>query len=125
MISPTVPRRLNATEGRVNRRKIANEAEARACIAAHAGSGLSSAEWARAQGIDGRSLRAWTNNLQREAQPKRPIRARSSPLRLVELVPSAPSAARYVVRVGAHAVEVDAHFDEPTLRRLLSVLSTC
>jgi hypothetical protein len=112
----------------MSRRKVENEVEARACIAAQESSGLSSAEWARTQGIDGRSLRAWTNNLRREAKPKKPARVRGGSLRLVELVPSpsgASSTSRYVVRVGAHSVEVDARFDESTLRRLLTVLSTC
>lgn len=112
----------------MGRRKIENESDARACIAAQAASGLSPAEWARAQGIDGRSLRAWTNNLRRETKPKRHARPAPSPVRLVELVPNAPAAAgpsRYVVRVGAHSVEVDERFDASTLRRLLAVLSAC
>ena len=112
----------------MGRRKIESESDARACIAAQAASGLSPAEWARAHGIDGRSLRAWTNNLQREAKPKKHARPGQSPVRLVELVPHAPAAAnpsRYLVRVGAHGVEVDERFDAATLRRLLAVLSTC
>jgi hypothetical protein len=45
----------------------------------------------------------------------------------VELIPTkskaSPSEARYVVRVGELAIEVDASFDEATLSRLLKVVS--
>jgi hypothetical protein len=45
---------------------------------------------------------------------------------LVELVPGARRAAsRYVIRCGQLAVEVDEHFDETTLGRLLKVVSAC
>ncbi|HET8927598.1 MAG TPA: hypothetical protein VFN24_07180 [Microbacterium sp.] len=44
---------------------------------------------------------------------------------MVELVPAAAPAARYVVRVGAMTVEVDERFDEATLGRLLRVLAAC
>ncbi|MEY3011922.1 MAG: hypothetical protein RIT45_657, partial [Pseudomonadota bacterium] len=40
-------------------RKIEGEAEARRCLAAVESSTLSLADWARAQGIDGRSLNMW------------------------------------------------------------------
>jgi hypothetical protein len=52
----------------------------------------------------------------------------AKPLRLVELIASpraAATASRYVVRVGAHAVEVDDQFAEGTLRRLVTVLASC
>ncbi len=109
----------------MKRRKIEDESDARACIAAQAASGLSASEWARVEGIDGRSVRAWTNNLQRGMRPaKQPSIARSKTQR-VELVPSTRSLARYVVRVGSHTIDVDARFDELSLRWLLSVLASC
>lgn len=109
----------------MKRRKIEDESDARACIAARAASGLSASEWARTEGIDGRSLRAWTNNLQRGTRPAKQVSIARSKAQLVELVPSTRSLARYVVRVGSHTIDVDAHFDESSLRRLLSVLASC
>lgn len=100
-------------------RKIRDAAEARGCFAEVA-EGQTRAEWARANGIDPRSLHAWWLNL----GGRRP-RSRTPSLRLVELVPAAAPAARYVVRVGAMTVEVDERFDEATLGRLLRVLAAC
>ena len=116
----------------MERRKIRDEADARTCIAAVRASKLTRKEWARSEGIDGRSLRAWTLNLERGASSTKPARSQprlTRPLRLVELIPSLPAQARtssrYVVRVGAHAVEVDDQFAEATLRRLVAVLASC
>ena len=49
-----------------------------------------------------------------------------APVRLVELLPreTAPGA-RYVVRVGAFAVELGDDFREETLGRVLAVLASC
>lgn len=116
----------------MERRKIRDEHDARMCIAAVKASKLTVGEWARSEGVDGRSLRAWTLNLGRGASSAKATRARTSPakpLRLVELIPSTPmapaGASRYVVRVGAHVVEVDDRFAEATLRRLVKVLTSC
>ncbi len=117
----------------MERRKIRDEADARACIAGVKASKLTARQWARSEGIDGRSLRAWTINLARGASSTKTKLTRSQarlprgPLRLVELVPSTPaqSASRYVIRIGVHAVEVDDHFAETTLRRLIAVLASC
>ena len=101
------------------RRKIENASDARRCLKAAAASGLNIGAWARAHGVDGRSLNAWRINL---AEPQPP--------RLVELV-AAPqpsnvmSSARYLVRVGEHAIELDAHFQEATLVRLVRALRAC
>ena len=52
-------------------------------------------------------------------------------LRLVELVPKPPAApaaaepVRYTVGCGDMSVDVDARFDEATLRRLLRVMASC
>ena len=114
----------------MERRKIRDEADARTCIAAVKASKLTAREWARSEGIDGRSLRAWTNNLERgtgSAKSTRPRTSWAKPLRLVELIASSPAQAssRYVIRVGVHAVEVDDQFAEGTVRRLVAVLASC
>ena len=101
-------------------RKIRDEADARACLAALGACSLALAGWARREGVDGRSLNLWRMNLARRA-------TRSGP-RLVELVPHpapTPRAARYVVRRGELAVELGEDFDEDVLFRLLQVVAAC
>ena len=101
------------------RRKIRDVADAHACLNAAAASGLPRAVWARANGIDARSLNAWRITLDRKA----PHPASS---RLIELVPlSPPRASTYVVRCGPLAVELDDDFDDHVLRRLLAVVVSC
>ena len=105
-------------------RKVVDEKDARACLAAVARSGLTLRAWAGRRGMDGRSLHAWQMNLSGRpavTAPRRPA------AKLVELVPmSLPaSARRYVVRVGDAAVEIDDDFDPGTLRRVLEVLRAC
>ena len=102
-------------------RKITDARDARACLKALKSSGLARGEWARAHGIDGRSLHAWERNLARRGQV-----TEQSP-RLVELVPAPDSrpAVRYLVRVGEFAIEVGDDFDEATLVRLVRVLGAC
>ncbi len=110
-------------------RKIQDENDARECIARMKKSGLALAKWARSAGIDGRSLHAWNVNLARggTGSPQKTRQALAvRRVKLVELVPMAASrVARYVVRVGQLAVEVDAQFDPATLRRLIAVLRSC
>jgi hypothetical protein len=111
-------------------RKIQDENEARECIANVKASGLTLAGWARSAGIDGRSLHAWNVNLARGdsgSQLRAPKARKVRRVKLVELVPMvAPSrSARYIVQVGQLALEVDAQFDEMTLRRLVAVLRSC
>ena len=111
-------------------RKIRDAADARSCLrAAKAARGMSRAAWARANGIDGRSLHAWSMNLGAG------IRTRSEPagrrrtqpaVRMVELVPTpAPAAADYTVRCGAYSLEVKDASDDVTLRRLLRAMREC
>ncbi len=115
------------------RRKIASESEARRCMSAVERSGLSIKEWARARGIDGRSLRAWKMNLERRSPPVRRsrsaksiTRSRASTMQLVELVPAASaSSSRYVLRVGAASLEFDDDFTTDSLRRVVEVLRSC
>ena len=104
-------------------RKIVDERDARACLAAVAKSGEQRRVWARRHGIDPRSLRAWDLNLARQSAP----RARAAIAKLVELVPAQTvrTPRRYTVRVGVLAVEVSDDFDADTLRRLVEVLRSC
>ena len=105
-------------------RKIRDEADARASLAAAATSGLKRSEWTRRQGIDGRSLNAWRLNLKRAGVEG----VARVPVRLVELVAAkAPAVvpARYLVRCGELEVEVDGGFDDETLLRLLRVVAAC
>ena len=78
-------------------RKIKDEADPRACLKAAQSSGASRIAWARAHGIDGRSLYAWAMNL-----AKRGASAMLRP-RFVELVPGPTSAPPLEERVREEA----------------------
>lgn len=110
----------------MERRKIANEAEARRALSAVAGAKVSIGAWARAHGIDGRSLHAWDLALNRKARPK-PVAQKKPTAGLVELVSTAVAAsqARYVMRVGAVSFEFGDDAQEETLRRAVGVLRSC
>lgn len=97
-------------------RKIKDARDARACAKAAKAAGLSLGAWARRHGVDGRSLHAWSVNLERSRSP-----------RLIELVPTAHprSTARYVVRVGDSAIEIGDDFSEETLVRVVRVIRAC
>jgi hypothetical protein len=98
-------------------RRIRNERDARACLDAVDVSGLGRAEWARANGVEPRSLNAWRVNLARADRGRRGM---------LELVAATrPNAATYTVRCGAFAVDVTADFDERVLGRLLAVVAGC
>ena len=100
-------------------RKIENEDDARACLSAALESGLSSGDWGRANGVDGRSLHAWRLKL----DP--PARSPTARTRMVGLVTRGDERGLYVVRVGRFGVEFGADFEEGTLRRVLAVVSSC
>ena len=122
-------------------RKIEDEREARACLKAAKGENLG--RWARAHGIDGRSLNAWRINLEARAKStsRRPPRTKAAlaltkaaPAKstsLVELVPRSrvelvvPTSARYVVRIEGAEFEVGDDFDAETVARLVRVLRSC
>lgn len=115
-------------------RKIEDERDARRCLLAAKRAGLSAGDWARTQGIDGRSLHAWQVNLGRRGAtaPRRPREAKSAPTKpaLVELVPTErtvqPTAScRYVLEVGGARVEFGDDVSVATLRRVLEVLRSC
>jgi len=113
-------------------RKIQDETEAREHLSRMRESGLTLAAWARSAGIDGRSLHAWNVNLSRgdsnTAAGRTPKARKARDVKLVELVPMVSSGARgvrYIVQVGQFAIDVDARFEEGTLRRLIGVLRSC
>jgi transposase-like protein len=122
-----------------SRKKIRSEREARRCLLAVEAAGGDIGRWARAHGIDGRSLRAWRLNLARRGtKASRPRGRRRLPAQatttrgLVELVPTAlartaPSSGsgRYVLDVEGARVEFGDDFSECALRRIVGVLRSC
>jgi len=117
------------------KRKIEDEREAARCLRAAEEKGVSAVEWARAHGIDGRSLRAWQINIARRGttspRKRRKALSRATPAvhALVELVPGVTSAApgpgRYALVVGSARVEFGDDVSVATLRRVLEVLRSC
>ena len=105
-------------------RKIEDARDARACARAARAAGLSLGAWARRHGVDGRSLHAWSVNLERGRGHSAALVAKP---RLIELVPASASRvqARYVVRIGDAAIEVGDDFHDETLARLVRVLRAC
>lgn len=115
-------------------RKIEDESEAQRYLLAARRSGLSAGEWARAHGVDGRSLHAWQMNLERRAEGPRPRRRKPTPTRtahaLVELVPATPSIApagraRYLLEVAGARIEFGDDVSVATLRRVLEAVRSC
>src|SRR5512142_1231418 len=104
------------------RRKIVDEQDARACLRSARVAAVSVGEWARDNGVDGRSLNAWRINLSRS-----PIPEEAGKRRLVELVPAAPPRAdtRHVVHVDGARIELADDFREETLVRLVRALRSC
>lgn len=103
------------------RRKIRDEADARSCLAAVRLAGGDRVGWARAQGVDARSLNAW-----RVALERRGSRPSAGSARLVELVPTSPShSGRCVVDLGAVRIEFDDSCSTETLQRLVRALRAC
>jgi hypothetical protein len=95
--------------------------------------GLSAGDWARAHGVDGRSLHAWEMNLARRGatwptkRRKASARPKARPARhaLVELVAAAApvqQAGRYALVIGGARVEFGDDASVTTLRRLLEAL---
>jgi hypothetical protein len=115
-------------------RKVKSKAEARRWLAAARASGRTLKEWARARGIDGRSLHAWQMNLERSRKPTGRSRSSSAMTRstsgsttqLVELVRAPTSSSpRYVVRIGSASIEFGDDVEAETLRRVVEVLRSC
>ena len=100
------------------RRKIRDECEARELLAVYDDWPESFRSFCAAEGVDGRSLRAW----QRRLTPEMPPPA----LELVQLPAIAVARpATYRVCVGDIAIEVNEDFHEATLMRLLAVVQAC
>ena len=115
-------------------RKIEDEGDALRCLRKVHQAGLSVGEWARAHGIDGRSLHAWRIAIARRGVPARNRKAsgksKRAELALVELVPAASfterdSARRYVLVIGAARVEFGDDASGATLRRVFEALRSC
>ena len=114
-------------------RRIADEAEARRCIRAAERAGQRAGEWARAHGVDGRSLRAWRLNLARRqtvAVAKRRAPKVRPPVAstLVELIPrqtAIGSHARYLLEVDGARLAFDDDVSADTLRRVIQALRSC
>lgn len=114
------------------RRKIEDESDAVRCLRAAERWGRGARDWARAHGVDGRSLHAWQMNLARSGTStvKRRKRVpRSTAHALVELVPAAAPVAggpgRYALVVGDARVEFGDDVSVTTLRRVLEALRSC
>ncbi len=104
----------------MERRKIRDAADAEGCLAAAAAAGQPPSVWARAHGVDARSLNCW-----RLGPPRRRVLPE---VQLVELVPTlaaVPGPTRYLVHAGAFTVEVDPSFDSQILGKLLQVVAAC
>jgi hypothetical protein len=115
-------------------RKIEDERDALRCLRKVGHAGLTVGEWARAHGIDGRSLHAWRIAIARRGVPaghrKASAKSKRAELALVELVPAAPiperdGARRYVLVVGAARVEFGDDVSVATLRRVFEALRSC
>lgn len=99
-------------------RKIRDEADARACLAAVGAAGGDRIAWAHAHRVDARSLNAWRVALERRG---------SKAPKLIELVAAtAPRVvARYVLDVGVARVEFDDACSAETLQRVVRALRAC
>ncbi len=106
-------------------RKIRDAQDAHDCLDAAKAAGLAPRDWARQHSVDARSLHMWRVLLARRAS--RDSAPPSSGPRLVELVPAPPSRPqpRYVLHVAGCVVELDDHFHEDSLARLVRVLRAC
>jgi hypothetical protein len=105
-------------------RKLFNEQDARRCLLAAKSWPGGLGAWARAHGVDGRSLNAWRVNLDSRGA----VRVRTRAPRLVELIPTAPRVVpgpAFVLRIGGVELEVGDSFDERALRRLVGLLKSC
>ncbi|MCG5051520.1 MAG: hypothetical protein KA712_01040 [Myxococcales bacterium] len=113
-------------------RKIRNEDEAQEYLAAAKLSRVSIGDWARARGIDGRSLHAWVMALERrtpQSRGQRRVKGKMVRPALVELVPAPPrgtvGTARYVVKLAAGRVEFGDDASMVLLRQVIEVLRSC
>lgn len=107
------------------RRNVNDKREALVLLEELEDSGLDLPAFCALSGVDGRSLNCWRHNLGSRPGARREPQA----LRLVEVVAAAsdesPSVAAYKLSVGGVSIEVDDHFRDETLARLLRVAATC
>jgi hypothetical protein len=92
-------------------RKVHDEREARAMLAEVRAAGGDVGAWARARGVDGSSLHAWSRNLARRGRTTRSRRRDPDPeLLLLEIVasPAGQRGGRYVLRIANAEVEFGA-----------------
>lgn len=105
-------------------RKIRGGSDVEGLRRGAAAAGVPLLQWARDQGVDGRSLHAWVLNTEgRRRTGSERVAGETGLVELVAMNDTRPS--RYVVRVGDIAIELDDAFREATLRRLLEVLLSC
>ena len=105
----------------MGRRKVRDHEDAAELLAALDASGLTLSEFCRERGVDGPSLHCWQRNTGRRARA-----GGSQGLRLVELTVARPApVASYRVLVNGLAIEVDDHFRQDTLARLIEVAAAC
>jgi len=101
----------------MQRRKIKNRLDAESCLASAARRAQPPTEWARANGVDGRSLHCWRLAIEGRRAP--------APLRLLELVTTPGDALpTYTVRCGRFEVDAPRDFDDAVLGRLLRVVAS-
>jgi len=117
----------------MSKRKIADEQDARACLDRARGAGQSLGAWARANGVDGRSLNIWRVNLERADHCRvagSSVSSDAPRFGLVELVPrpervgSGPGA-RYVLDIEGTRLEFGDDASSATLRRVLEAVRAC
>ena len=117
----------------MSKRKIADEQDARACLDRAKVEGQSLGAWARANGVDGRSLNIWRVNLERADHCRGAGSSAMSDLPrfgLVELVPrpervNSGSGARYVLEIEGTRLEFGDDASSATLRRVLEAVRAC
>lgn len=104
------------------RRKIRDESDAAELLSQLADSGEDLRVFCSQVGVDGRSLRAWHRRLHPEARSCEPPQT----FQLMELVPDVlrqPARPTYRIHYQDLSIEIDEHFDESTLRRILDALA--
>ncbi|MEO0600012.1 MAG: hypothetical protein AAF211_01170 [Myxococcota bacterium] len=106
------------------RRKVRDRTDAEALLEAWSSSGLSLRAFSAEQGLDGRSLNIWRVNLERQREPRNDV---GLGLQLIELVSckAEPPSASYRMHVAGMVLELDDHFSEPTVQRLVRLLRSC
>lgn len=109
------------------RRKVRDQAEARELLDRLLDSNMKLPEFCAEHGIDGRSLNCWRRNLARRRHADAAPAPGPQRLRLVEVLPSTPPgpSPTYRVVVGSVVIELDHHFDEHDLTRLLRAVTRC